>query len=163
MYNNCKEFELDDVMAITAIPVEDMNLGTLAWQLQPTISTDYFSPTLTHAITIGLQPALTGGTLIPIIHRTGKAKDAESDNVAGRQHNVSVVCEIDERDSECWNPLLTLERTPSHLLLTFRDNTRAFVSATKDTYICEVERDGAKTSVSFKIQNLMGIQTITSS
>lgn len=159
--NNCKEFLLDDVMAITAIPVSDFNLGTAAWQLKPTISAPVFSPPLYNAITIGLQPAVTGGTLIPIFRATGKAKDSESDVVAGRQHSVNVSCEVDDRNGAVWNDLLTLERTPSHLLLTFRQGTRAFVSSTADTYICEVERDGARTSVSFKIHNLMGIQLIT--
>ena len=45
--NNCKEFVLDDLMAITAIPVADYALGTKAWQLKPTIVTTSFSPTLT--------------------------------------------------------------------------------------------------------------------
>jgi hypothetical protein len=38
--------------------------------------------------------------------------------------------------------------------------THAFVAATRDSYLCEVERNGAKTSVSFRIYNLMGIQLI---
>jgi hypothetical protein len=160
--NSCKEFVLDDVMAITTIPVADFNAGVSAWQLTPTIGGSAFSPTLTHSITIGLQPATSGGTLIPIIRFTGKAKDQESDDVAGRLHTVNVSCEVDDRDSESWNHLLTLERVSAHLLLSFRDGTRAFVMATEDTYLCEVERDGAKTSVSFNIRNLMGIQLITS-
>lgn len=160
--NSCKEFVLDDVMAITTIPVTDFNAGVSTWQITPTIDASAFSPTLTHSITIGLQPANSAGILIPIIRFTGKAKDQESDNVAGRQHTVNVACEVDDRDSESWNHLLTLERTPAHLLLSFRDGTRAFVMATIDTYLCEVERDGAKTSVSFNIHNLMGIQLITS-
>lgn len=56
--------------------------------------------------------------------------------------------------------LLTLKRNPSHLLLTFRDQSRAFVQASKDTYLCTVDRDGAKTSVQFRIECLMGIQMI---
>ncbi|MBR5395845.1 MAG: hypothetical protein IK144_12315 [Bacteroidaceae bacterium] len=160
--NSCKEFVLDDVMAITTVPVSDFNAGVSTWQLTPTISGAAFSPTLTHSITIGQQPAYSGGTLIPIIRFTGKAKDQESDNVAGRLHTVNVTCEVDDRDSGSWDHLLALERTPAHLLLTFRDGTRAFVLATEDTYLCEVERDGAKTSVSFNIHNLMGIQLITS-
>ena len=115
--NNCKEFALDDLMAITAIPVADYALGTKAWQLKPTIVTTSFSPTLTNAIVIGLQPATVGGKLIPIRRHTGKAKDAESDSVAGRLNTV--------------------------------------------TASCEVERSGSKTSVSFKLYNLMGIQLIT--
>ena len=158
---SCKEFYLDDVMAITAIPIADFVLGTSSWQLTPTINENYFSPTLSNAITIGLQAAEYGGILIPIMRKTGKAKDAESDSVAGRLHTVNVTCEVDDRESEVWNDLRILERTPSHLLLSFRDGNRAFVAATEDTYLCEVERDGAKTSVSFKIQNLMGIQLLT--
>ena len=57
--------------------------------------------------------------------------------------------------------LLKLERTPAHLLLTFRGGIRAFVQGSIDTYHCEVERDGAKTSVQFKVQSLMGIQLIS--
>ena len=158
---NCKEFELDDLLAITAIPVGDYVLGTKEWQLKPTIPNASFSPTLTHAIVVGLQPAMAGGALVPIRRLTGKAKDAEGDSVAGRLHTVTVNCKVDDRDGSVWDHLLTLERTPSHLLLTFRGGTRAFVAATQDTYTCEVERDGADTSLSFKISDLMGIQLIT--
>ena len=91
---------------------------------------------------------------------TGKAKDDESDSVAGRMHTVTVTCEVDDREFEVWDHLLTLERTYRHLILTFRDNSRAFVSSTQDTYLCSVERDGAKTTVTFRIQNLMGIQRV---
>lgn len=165
---NCTEFLLDDVLAITAIPVEDFRPGTQSWQLTPAIGQDGFHPTLANAIAIGLQPAVRGGALIPIRRLTGKAKDSEADSVAGRLHTVSVSCEVDDRDlSEddsgrtVLDHLLALERTPSHLLLTFRGGTTAFVSATGDTYTCEVERNGAKTGVQFKIYNLMGIQMIT--
>ena len=159
MYS-CKEFELDDVMAVTAIPVSDYNAGTAAWQIQPVIPTADFSPSLVNSITIGLQPAVYGAKLIPIIRKSGKAKDAESDSVAGRKHSVSVQCEADDRDGAVWADLLKLERTPCHLLLTFRGGTRAFAQATQDSYHCEVERDGAKTQVSFKIECLMGLQLI---
>lgn len=158
--NNCKEYILDDVMAITAIPLADLYLGTSSWQLTPTIPIGQFSPTLSNAITIGLYPVTTGGALVPIKHRTGKAKDDESDSVAGRLHTVTVQCEVDGRDDSVWDRLFKLERENNHLLLTFRDGTRAFVLATEDTYLCNVERDGAKTSVTFRIQNLMGIQLI---
>ena len=158
--SNCKEFFLDDVMAITAIPVTDFNPGFSGWQLQPVIAVTAFSPTLTRAITIGQQPATTGGTLIPIIRGTGKAKDDESDQSAGRLHKITVKCQIDDREPSVWANLLTLERTPSHLLLTFRDLSRAFVQGSKDTYLCTVDRDGAKTSVQFRIECLMGIQMI---
>ena len=158
--NNCKEFELDDLLAVTAIPVADYSLGTRGWQLRPTIPADSFSPTLTNAIVISV-PTATGGTVIPIIRSTGKAKDDTSDSVDGRQHTVTVSCEADDRDGATWDHLLTLERTPCHLLLTFRGGTKAFVSATRDTYLCEVGRDGAKTNVQFKVRNLMGIQLIT--
>lgn len=160
---NCREFVLDDLMAITAIPFANISLNVIPWQLTPTIQEDYFSPSLENAITIGIQPATVGGTLIPITRSTGKAKDDESDSVAGRMHSVTVTCEVDSRDNEIWDSLLVLERTPAHLLLSFRDNSRAFVSSTEDTYICTTERDGSKTSVTFKIQNLMGIQTVVSS
>lgn len=158
---NCKEFELDDLLAVTAIPVSYYSLGTADWQLKPTIANASFSPPLTNAIVIGLQPATTGGKLIPIKRKTGKAKDDTGDSVAGRKHTVSVTCEADDREGTVWDHLLKLERTPSHLLLTFRGGQRAFVAATEDTYKCEVGRSGAKTSVSLKVENLMGIQLIT--
>lgn len=158
--STCKEFVLDDLMAITAIPVTDFNPGFSGWQLQPVIAVASFSPTLTRAITIGQQAATTGGILIPIMRLTGKAKDDVSDQTAGRLHKVTVNCQIDDRDPSVWTNLLTLERTPSHLLLTFRDQSRAFVQASKDTYLCTVDRDGAKTSVQFRIECLMGIQMI---
>jgi hypothetical protein len=164
---NCKEFVLDDLMAITAIPVTDFNPGFSGWQLQPVIAVTTFSPTLTRAITIGQQSATTGGTLIPIMRGTGKAKDDESDQTAGRLHKVTVNCQIDDRDLSrdasgltVLDHLLTLERTPSHLLLTFRDQNRAFVQGSEDTYLCTVERDGANISVQFQIECLMGIQML---
>ena len=157
---NCKEFVLDDLMAITAIPVTDFNPGFSGWQLQPVIAVAAFSPALTRAITIGQQPATTGGILIPIMRLTGKAKDDESDQTAGRLHKVTVSCQVDDREPSVWTNLLTLERTPSHLLLTFRDQSRAFVQGSKDTYLCTVDRDGAKTSVQFRVECLMGIQML---
>lgn len=159
--NTCNEFLLDDMMAVTAIPVTDYVLGIQPWQVMKTIPVTQFTPTLTNAIVIGQQPAVTGGVLIPIKRNTGKAKDSEDDSVAGRLHTVSVTCEADDRDPSLWEHLQQLEHTPSHLLLTFRGGQKAFAAATQDTYICEVERDGSKTSVSIKIYNLMGIQLIT--
>lgn len=147
-------------MAIIAIPVDDYTPGFAPWQLTPTIPIAEFLPVLDNAIAIGQKPAVADGALIPIIKLTGKAKDDESDSVASRMHKVSVSCQADDRDSETWNHLLSLERTPSHLLLTFRDGTRGFVQATVDTYACTVEREGAKTSVAFSIENTMGIQLL---
>lgn len=165
----CKEFTLDDLMAITAIPVTVYNpaavpggspLGVNSWLFSPVIPKAQFSPIFTRVITIGQQPTNTGGILIPIMRGTGKAKDDESDQTAGRLHKVTVNCQIGNRDPSVWTNLLTLERTPSHLLLTFRDQSRAFVQASKDTYLCTVDRDGAKTSVQFRIECFMGIQMI---
>lgn len=161
---NCKEFVLDDVMAITAIPLANISASSITSpvnQLSPTLPSSTIVPSMiSSSITIGLQPAVLGGTLIHIMRKSGKAKDDENDSVAGRLHTVTVTCEADDRDSDVWNHLLALERTPSHLLLTFRDNTRAFVSATEDTYLCNVERDGSKTSITLRVQNLMGIQLL---
>ena len=161
---NCKEFVLDDVMAITAIPLANIPASSVTSpvnQLSPTLpSSTIVSSMLPGSITIGLQPTTSGGILIPIMRKTGKAKDDENISVAGRLHTVTVTCEADDRDPDVWNHLLTLERTPSHLLLTFRDNTRAFVAATQDTYLCTTERDGSKTSVTLRVQNLMGIQLL---
>jgi hypothetical protein len=158
---SCTEFNLDDLLAIVAIPVTDYSPSAQGWLLRPTIPNTSFSPSLTNAVSIGLQPAATGGKLIPMIRKSGKAKDSESDSVAGRKHSVTVSCEADDRDSETWNYIYNLERTPSHLILTFRNGTRAFVMASEDTYLCEVSRENADTSLEFKIENLMGIQLIT--
>lgn len=164
----CGEYDLDDLLAITAIPIANYTLGLSTWQLEPTIPGAGFSPSLVGSLVIGTMIprdsdnnviAIKG--LIPIQHATGKATDSEGDSVAGRKHTVKVSCEADDRDPKVWDYLLALERTPSHLLLTFRNGTRAFVSATEDTYTCEVKRDAAKTSVSIDIENLMGIQLIT--
>lgn len=177
--NICSEFVLDDLTAITAIPVKKIptaSASSVALALTPTLSFDfprsgYFdSDTVVIGQTraVKIEAGLNGngevsapvGRLVPIRRMTGKAKDAESDSVAGRLHTVTVSCEADDRDPDTWSSLLALERTPSHLLLTFRDGTQGFASATVDTYLCEVERDGAKTSVTFRIQNLMGIQLL---
>ena len=152
---SCKEYQLDDLMAITAVPIANIPASDPASpvnKLTPTVAA--FTPTMTGAITIGLQR----GADIPIMRDSGKAKDDESDSVSGRLHTVSVQCEVDDRDGAVWAPLLTLERSQRHLVLTFRGGARAFVAASQDTYICTVERNGAKTSVAFRIQNLMGIQ-----
>lgn len=177
---NCTEYVLDDLMAITAIPLADIppgNPGSPANSLAPSIAKAEFRPTLARAVTIGRVPldlTVQGGTvnrsafLVPIKRMTGKAKDNEGDSVAGRLHTVSVNCEVDDRNPVAGTSgktlldyLLALERTPSHLVLTFRDGTTmGFVSATQDAYLCNVERDGSKTTVAFRIQNLMGIQLL---
>ena len=154
---SCREFLLDDIMAVTAVPVG--NIGTAdpsspANAMTPAIAA--FSPPMAGAIAIGAQ----AGADIPIMRGTGKAKDDEADSVAGRLHTVTATCEVDDRDGEVWADLLTLERSQRHLLLTFRGGARAFVSASVDTYTCTVERNGAKTSVQFRIRNLMGIQLL---
>lgn len=157
---SCKEFILDDMTAITAIPLSDLAIGTASWQLTPTVPADDFSPVLGNAVTIGLQSAEQGATFIPIMRKSGKAKDDESDSVAGRLHTVTVNCEVDERDPSVWDNLLALERTPAHILLTFRDQSRAFVQGSEDTYQCTVSRDGSKITVAFRIQCIMGIQML---
>lgn len=165
----CKEYR-DDLIAITAVPVAKIsNTASVMLVTAPTVDYDFSQHFDEDTIVIGMSKArymdgdtaMAVGSLIPIKNGTGKVKDNESDGVAGRLHTVSVNCEADDRDSDAWNSLLQLERTPSHLLLTFRDNSRAFVHATEDSYVCQVERDGGKTSVSFNIQNLTGIQLIT--
>lgn len=187
--NDCKELVLD-VMAITAVPVSDIDASgndSVANMLTPTIDKTGFSPKLEHAVTIGREKLsiaeLGGGSsvsvqpssntscyLVPIVRTTGKAKDDESDSVAGRLHTVTVNCEVDHRGGEIWGGVedrggtpcsLLLEREPHHLILSLRDGTLAFVAATADAYQCTVERDGSKVSVAFKIYNLMGIQVIT--
>lgn len=165
----CREYT--EALVITAIPVSDISAAAVSSPancLAPYITKSGFSPTLAHAVTIGSQketlPYGTGHTtarwLVPIRGISGKARDDESDAVAGRLHTVTVTCEVDDRELAVRDYLLALERTPSHLLLTFRDGSRAFVSATADSYLMTVDRDGAKTSVTFRIQCLMGVQLI---
>jgi len=163
----CREYELDDLLAVTAIPVDDFPLGLQAWQLKPVIPGEAFSPVKTNAIVIGQQPATPGGMLVPIVRMSGKVKDEEDDAVAGRRHVVTVTCEADDRDLAADSGgrtvpdyMLQLERTPSHLLLMFRGGTQAFVAATRDTYVCKVDRDGAKTGITLKVEDMMGIQRI---
>ncbi len=158
---NCKEFALDDLRAVTAIPLAKYTPSGTAI-LSPTIANESFNPTIdSYAIVIASTASV--GSLIPIKTSTCKAKDTEADSVAGRLHTVSVDCEVDGRDSSIWPLLLQLEQTPSHLILTSRDGTRFFVQGSEDTYLCTVERDGDKTSVSFKVQCLVGLQMIIDS
>ena len=184
MNSNCKEFELDDLMAVCAIPVGNISAASKdspSNVLKPTLNASSYDFPLKYinedVIVIGREKAVKAmmerdggrevrvetpvGELIPIMKMTGKAKDTEGDSVAGRQHTVTVSCEVDDRDGAVWEHLLKLERTPSHLLLTFRNGTQAFVAATRDSYMFTVERDGAKTSVTFRIYDIMGIQLIT--
>ena len=178
---NCKEFLLDDTVAITAIPVSDISASDTTSpvnNLTPTIDKTTFHPSLAHAVTIGrelLDLTVSGGTanksawLVPIKRLTGKAKDDPQDSVAGRLHTVTVTCEVDERGGELWGAVtalgnapcsLWLERTPCHLVLMFRNGTMGFVSATEDSYLCTIDRDGAKVSMQLRVQNWMGIQML---
>jgi hypothetical protein len=159
MMNNCKEIQLDDVLAVVALPLANISASDVSSPvntLTPTIPA--FTPSYANAIAIGLKAPAADVTLIPIERKTGKAKDDVGDSVSGRLHTVQVTCEVDDSEASVWTALYVLERTPRHLLLTFRGGSRAFVAATEDTYQCTVERDGAKTTVSLKIQNLMGMQ-----
>jgi len=174
--NSCTEFVLDDLMAIIAIPVGNIapsSADSPALEKAKTVAGNFSGHYYPDTIVIGRSPVkqtvqkggasetFTSG-LIPIIQATGKAVDDESDSVAGRMHTVKVTCKVDDRDSAVWDRLLELERTPRHLLLTFHDGvTQGFVTATQDTYLCEVGREGAKTSVTFRIQNLMGVRLVT--
>ena len=75
MTNSCKEFVLDDVMAITAIPIENItsySIHSPANNLTKLIAGNGFNPSYLNAITIGMQPAVAGGSLIPIKRFTGK-------------------------------------------------------------------------------------------
>lgn len=155
----CSEILLNDLLTITAIPLGDVSIDTAVWQITPTIPKDEFSPTLDNAVDIGRRR--TGeNAFATMIRNSGKVKDDTGDSVAGRLHTVSVKCKVDDRDGSARDTLLMLERTPHHLLLTFRGEQRAFVQATKDSYTCTVERDAAETSVAFKVYNLMGIQML---
>jgi hypothetical protein len=44
--------------------------------------------------------------------------------------------------------------------MTLADGTQVFAAATEDTYQCTVQRDGAKTTVSLRVQCVMGLQPI---
>lgn len=159
--SSCTEFVLDDLLAVTVIPVEDYDPGFADWQLHPVIPSEGFAPSTANAVVIG-NPISTNLPVIPLVRKTGKASDSESDAVADRAHTVKVSCEADCRDLSVLTTLLRIERTPSHLLLTFRGGKQGFVQANEDNYVCEVERSDAKTTIQFRIQNIMGIQHITS-
>lgn len=161
--NACSEFVLDSVVEITAIPLTAYN--PTATLLSPVIDASGFNPTLNNdTIVVGLAKAVSSGnpvgSLVPVIHGTTKVKDSESDNVAGRLHSVSIDCEVDDRDSNTWQTLYTLERTPRHLILKLRDGSCVFVMASEDTYLCTMQRGGGKTSVSWRIHNRMGLQLV---
>lgn len=157
---SCKEYLLDDLMAVTAIPVGNISSSDPSSPVNKLTATiPPFTPSYSGAITIGQTSP--GGELVPIMPLSGKASDDESDSVAGRLHTVKVSVEADDREADRWPVLLRLERTPSHLMLTFRGGQRAFVAATRDTYLCTVERSGSKTSVTLTVRNLMGIQLLS--
>ena len=64
---SCREFLLDDLMAIVAIPVTDIpasDVSSPSNALTPTISNEDFTPPLTNSLTIGVLPAIAGGALI---------------------------------------------------------------------------------------------------
>lgn len=150
---------MDNMVAITAIPVDEFSVGSAALY-GPTISEDDFAPPLTNAIVIGQYAAVDFGIVIPIIRNSGKVKDTEQDQVAGRAHNVSIQCEVDDRDSSLWQYIRQLERSAFHLILTLHDGSRVFVQVTRDTYQCTTERGDGKTSMQFKVHNLTGMQLV---
>jgi hypothetical protein len=160
---SCKEFALDDLMAIAAVPVSKYTpSGTT--MLAPAITDEDTLEMLdgivdADAIVIG-KSSKNGSALIPIMRGTGKVKDSENLNTAGRLHTVSVECEVDDRESEAWTLLHRLERMAAHLILTSRDGSRFFVQGSDDTYLCTVNRDGEKTGISLKVQCMMGAQMI---
>jgi len=153
-------------MAIVAVPVSKYTPSGTS-MLAPAITDAETLETLdgivdADAIVIG-KSSQNGSALIPIIRDTGKVKDSESLDTAGRLHTVNVECEVDNRDSEVWTLLHRLERMAAHLLLTSRDGSRFFVQGSEDTYLCTVNRDGEKTSVSLKVQCMMGVQMLVQS
>ena len=168
---NCKEFALDDLMAIVAVPVGKYTPSSTTSELDqitrvmlmPTIDAETLDDIVdADAIVIG-KTSQNGSALIPIIRETGKVKDSESLDTAGRLHTVNVECEVDDRDSEVWTLLHRLERMAAHLLLTSRDGSRFFVQGSEETFLCTVNRDGEKTGVSLKVQCMMGVQMLVQS
>lgn len=148
-------------MSITAIPLSGVNSASASvasMLLSPTINSEEFAIDTTGSIVIGLMPVESGGDLIPIWQSSASAKDTETDGVAGRSHKVVVTCVVDDRDSDTWELLLRLQRTPSHLMLGLRDGTNLFVFATEDSYLCEVNREGSSTEMTLTVHNLMGVQ-----
>lgn len=158
---SCREFALDDVAAITAIPLTKYTeTDTL---LSPVINT--FSPVFdASTIVIGqVRQQVSGsgvGSLIPLISSSASVKDTETLGVAGRAHTSDVECEVDDRDADVWQTIQTIERAAHHLILLCKSGDRFFVRASEDTYTCTTSRDGKKTSLSFKIHSLMGLQKI---
>lgn len=148
---------MDDVIAVAAIPVTDYDGSAF---IGASIDSSLFNPPLANAIVIGTSTPVTNGVLIPIKVGTGSVKDSENDGVAGRSHTVTVSCDVDDRDGEVWDDLLLLERSERHLLLTFRGGTQGFVNASRDSYLFHVDRDGSKTTATFKIHNILGVQII---
>ena len=149
---NCREFALDDLAAIVAIPVwkqcgTGMSVESLAGLVQDEDS-----------IVVG--SFVRAGSLIPILHATGKVSDTVSDTVAGRLHTVTVKCDVDIRNPEVVPFLRRLQQTPSHLILTSHNGDRFGVYATEYTYLCETEQDDEKTPLSIRIQSVMGLQRI---
>ena len=82
---------------------------------------------------------------------------------------MTVTCQVDDRefattqklggkDMNILDLLHYLELTPCHLLLTFRNGQQGFVAATRDSYHFDYSRDEAKTSATFKVHCLMGVQ-----
>jgi len=127
--------------------------------LSPVINQEDYNPVYdSDTITIGRMAG--AGLLVPIKNSTGKVKDTSSDSVAGNLHTVNVTCEVDDRDSNIPSILRKLKNTPAHLELTSMNGERFFVQSSTDTYLCSIERDGAKVSVSLRVQCTMGLQRI---
>ena len=154
----CQEFYLGEIISITAVPVSDLTLSTAAI-FAPRILSGQWQVNYANAITIGTLKR-SSETLVPIIRRSGKAKDEERDEVSGRSHSVDVSCEADDRAPSSWSALRRLERGPFHLVLGFKSGGTGVVTSDRDSYSCYISRDGSETTVSFKLHNLSGIQIV---
>lgn len=163
--SNCTETRLKGVAAILAVPVDDLSL-TASAQVSPIIKTGAGSQlTFRKENTIGIG---RGSALATIIRTTpttdyAEAKDSESDNVGGRSHTVTVQGDINDDNLDTLAYLLTLERTAHSLILVLANGRYYVVTATEDSYQFTVNRETNKTSIEFRIHNLMGCQRCTES
>lgn len=161
--SNCTETLLKGIAAIIAVPEKDLSLTTTA-QLSPVIKTGAGTQlTFLRTNAIGIGRGKDISTLIRTIPTAeyAEAKDSENDNVAGRSHSITVEVDINDDNTSVLPWLLTLEREAHSLILCLTNGRYYVATATEDSYQFTVSRETNKTSIEFRIHNLMGCQRCT--
>ena len=156
----CTEIPLNELLAIDAVPVADMTVQA-QYVLADTLPESGVTVVKQNLIRIAAGAA--GAKMIPLNpSERGKLKDDERDALPGRSHTITVDADINDLAATTRAAMRILERHPHSLLLSFRDGREAIVVTNPDSYVCTTTRDGSRTTINIRIQNVVGVQWYTS-